>query len=63
MKENFLVGGFVIGGLFLIIYGAAFAHAEFIPVGIGLFTTVAGYLYGASNGEKKAMLKYKMKEK
>lgn len=53
MKENLLVAGFVLGGLFLITWGAVM-DAGLIPIGIGLFTTVGGYLFGQKNGEIKA---------
>ena len=56
MKESFLVAGFVLGGLFLIIWGAV-QDTSLIPTGIGMLTTVAGYLYGQRTGETRAMLK------
>ena len=56
MKENLLVLGFVLGGLFLIIWGAI-QDTGLIPIGIGLFTTVAGYLYGTKAGETRTMKK------
>ena len=54
MKENILILGFVLGGLFLIIWGAIGKQHDLILLGLSQFVTAGAYIKGQQSGEVKA---------